>query len=517
MFEPIVTSTFHESVEEGCSSFTVEVPKSYDSVVLPNSEIRRRQFYFSDLYLIPGFYKQRAAQLGLEIEEEEEKLIDLECRMTFTVSSDLYKDKDDRMRDVKFQHTSAESLVDELVKTINAHFQATMPEGLVHPALIIDWIDTNWVDEENESEILDPDVVVPTMTAMYYGNQDYSDDLYYNALEPAMRSVPGVNNFKFPTQAFESPEIWSGVRLRIHIAPNTKILVSTHTLLEQLGFSVEQLGLPKDKKRYVFENPVVDSYTTLVAEDPIKNEGKIAGTSTTIFPVPVKKTFQTDWVKLVPKMREFDNNEYILELVKEAFATLSENANIHVDIELMQGKRQFRIVFPSNDRLGVVVHVDRDFSARLGFEGRLNIDSRVLSVAIAEKNTRIDAEGQSRALVYDTVMIMVTMESSSSAITAGLNETLLACLYPSGSGTMQMTNRPPAQNYFSFDLSSMKQKQGDYYTTLYPRSVYLPTVYSGDKTVPVKFNVWAIGKGSVKAPINWKVPFSIGGVLEGRI
>jgi len=153
MFEPIVTSTFHESVEEGCSSFTVEVPKSYDSVVLPNSEIRRRQFYFSDLYLIPGFYKQRAAQLGLEIEEEEEKLIDLECRMTFTVSSDLYKDKDDRMRDVKFQHTSAESLVDELIKTINAHFQATMPEGLLHPPLIIDWIDTNWVDEENESEI----------------------------------------------------------------------------------------------------------------------------------------------------------------------------------------------------------------------------------------------------------------------------------------------------------------------------------------------------------------------------
>jgi hypothetical protein len=67
-------------------------------------------------------------------------------------------------------------------------------------------------------------------------------------------------------------------------------------------------------------------------------------------------------------MNEFDNNEYILKLVKEAFATLSKNANIHVDIELVQGKRQFRIVFSNNDRLGVVVHVDIDFSARLGFE-----------------------------------------------------------------------------------------------------------------------------------------------------
>jgi hypothetical protein len=249
MFEPIVMSTFHKSVKEGCSSFTVEVPKSYNSVMLPNSEIHRRQFYFSDLYLIPGFYKQRAAKLGLKVKDEEEKLIDLECRMTFTVSLDFYKDKDNRMKDVKFQHASAESLVDELIKTINAHFQATISEGRLHPALIIDWIDTSWVDEENELEILDPDVVVPTMTAMYYGNQDYSNNLYYNALELAMRSVPGVNNFKFPSQAFESPEIWSSVRLQIHIASNTKILVWTHTLLEQLGFSTQNSSASQKTKK----------------------------------------------------------------------------------------------------------------------------------------------------------------------------------------------------------------------------------------------------------------------------
>ena len=515
MFEPIVTRTFHEVVEEGGTSFTVEVPKSYDSVVMPNSEIRRRQFYFSDLYVIPGFYKQRAAQLGLELGEEEEGLIDLECRMTFTVSPDLFKDVDNRLQEIKWQHTNAPSLVDELVKTINAHFQATKPEGIVHSVFFLDWVDLDWM--EDDEMVVEPDTVVPQSTLLYYGTEEYSDELYFDALEPSTRSVPGTNNFKFPSQAFIEPELFSNVRLRLHIAPNTKMLVSTSSLLEQLGFSAEQLGAPKDRKRFVFENPVTNSYFTLVADGPLKNNGTIAGTPTTIFPVPVKRTFQTDWLKMVPTMSDYDQNEYILTLVKEGFAALSNKANILVDIDLLAGKKQFKVLFPNNNRLSAIVHVDRDFSTRLGYEGRFNIDNNVFSVPIAEKHTRVDAEGQSRALSYDTVMIMITMESSSSTITAGLDETLLACLYPSGSGTMAMTNRPPAQNYFSFDLPSNKGKHGDYYTTLYPRSVYLPTVYSGDRMVPVKFNVWAIGKGSVKSAINWKVPFSIGGVLEGRI
>jgi hypothetical protein len=363
MFEPIVTRTFHEVVEEGGASFTVEVPKSYDSVVMPSSEIRRRQFYFSDLYLIPGFYKQRAAQLGLELgEEDEEDLIDLECRMTFTVSQDLFKDVDNRLQDIKWQQTNAVTLVDELVKSINAHFQATKPEGILHSVFFVDWIDLDWM--EDEEMVVEPDTVVPQSSLLYYGTDEYSDELYFEALEPSTRNVPGTNNFKFPSEAFTVPEVFSNLRLRIHIAPNTKILVSTNSLLEQLGFSAEQLGLPKDRKRFVFENPVTDSYFTLVADGPVKQNGTIAGTPTTIFPVPVKRTFQTDWLKMVPKMSDYDQNEYILNLVKEGFAALSEKANILVDLDLLAGKKQFKVLFPNNNRLSAIVHVDRDFSCQ---------------------------------------------------------------------------------------------------------------------------------------------------------
>jgi hypothetical protein len=518
MFEPIVTRTFHEVVEEGEASFTVDVPKSYGTVVLPNSEIRHRQFYFSDLYLIPGFYKQRAAQLGLDVEDDKEAvLIDLEFRVSFTISPDLFKNAD-RTEDVKFQHGNSTEAVDILMKNVNAHFQVTKPQGIMHSVFFLDWIDLEWGDEgAEESNMLDHNVAIPAMVDMYYGVEEYSDAQFFDALEPSVRKLPGVNNFKFPSQAFSSPGLWSQIRVRLNIAPNTKMVVSTHTLMEQLGFSMEQLGLPKDRKRFVFENPLTDAYITMVADNPIKTGGMITGTTTTIFPGIMKKMFYSNWEKVTPKMSNFDNNSYILDLTKKAFATTSSQVNIEVDLDYVAQNKQFRVVFPANDRLGAVVHCDRDFSNRLGFEGRQNIDANVYSVPVGEKNTRVDAEGQSRAMSYDAVMVMVTMESSSSAITAGLDETLLACLYPTGSGTMAMTNRPPAQNYFSFEYGNSKSKQGDFYTTLYPRSVYLPTVYSGDKSVPVKFNIWTIGKGSKKSPLNLKVPVSIGGVLEGRI
>ena len=518
MFEPIVTRTFHEVMEEGESSFTIEVPKSYGSVVLPNSEVRHRQFYFSDLYLIPGFYKQRAAQLGLELEEEKESaLIDLTIRMTLSISPNLYKNEDGTA-EVKFQHGNTEQAVNALMKNVNAHFEATKPEGIVHSVFFLDWVDLDWMEDgEEESGMLDANEVVPSEVMLYYNGEEYSDALYFDALEPSTRKLPGVNNFKFPSQAFQSRDLWANIRVRFHIAPNTKMLVSTHTLLEQLGFSKAQLGVPKDRNRYVFENPMTDAYITMVAEHPIKNGGLITGTTTTIFPAAVKKSFQTDWEKITPKMSDYDSNDYIERLAKEAFRSLSSKANILVDLKYEAQRKAFQIVFPRNANLRAVVHCDRDFSNRLGFEGRFNIDSSVISVPVGEKNSRVDAEGQSRALSYDAVMVMVTMESSSSAITVGLDETLLACLYPTGSGTMAMTNRPPAQNYFSFESGNGKNNHGEYFTALYPRSVYLPTVYSGDKTVPMKFNVWAIGKGSKKTRLNWKVPISIGGVLEGRV
>lgn len=510
MLEPqaIVTKTFHKIVSEGESSFTIEVPRSYGSLTLPNSEVKYRQFYFSELHLIPGFYKQRAAQLGLDDEEEDDSGVELEFRFSYAISPDLFKNAAG-LDDVKFEHGLRANRIDALIKAVNAHFEASKPEGVEQAVFFIDWIDVEWGNESYEEdpallEMLDPKVVVPPMVLMYYGTNDYSDAAHFNALEPSTRKIPGVNNFKFPLLAFESEELFGNIRLRMNFAPNTKVIFSTNTLLQQLGFSNEQIGTPRDRNRYSFENRNHDVYMSFVAENMIRNNGIIKGTSTTIFPVVGSKTFQSDWTKIKAKMSQFNSNEQVLALVKDAFAKVSSKTNITVGLQYNGATKTYKIEFPQNVRLGVTAHTDRDFSNRLGYESRINITSSTIAVPMDGSNTKVDAEGQSRALCFDTVMAVVTMDSSSSTTTDGLDDTMMACLFPTGSGSMSMTNPP------------LVTSEGPH-RQLLPRSVHLPSVSSGNRIVPFQFNVWTMTKDSKKVPLNWKIPFSIGGVLEGRI
>ena len=149
--QQLVTKTFHEVVPEGQSSFTIELPRWFLSASLPDSEMRRRQFYFSELYLIPGFYKQRAAQLGLDQEEEASTTIDLEFRFSCDVSPDLFKDATSN-EEIKYEQGMRANRIDQLTKNINAHFEVKKPEGINHAVFFLDWINTEWNNLPLEKE-----------------------------------------------------------------------------------------------------------------------------------------------------------------------------------------------------------------------------------------------------------------------------------------------------------------------------------------------------------------------------
>jgi hypothetical protein len=81
-----VYKPFFEEVPEGESSFTIAVPRAYASYTGPNNtkDAKKREFYFSEFHLTPGFYSLRAAQLGLDAEEQNampiEMLLELSTR-----------------------------------------------------------------------------------------------------------------------------------------------------------------------------------------------------------------------------------------------------------------------------------------------------------------------------------------------------------------------------------------------------------------------------------------------------
>ena len=506
-----VYKPFFEEVPEGESSFTIAVPRTYASYTGPNTkEPKKREFYFSEFHLTPGFYSLRAAQLGLDAEEQNAMPIELLFRIAYTIDKDLYKLEGDK--EVKFDQGDRAYRVDNLIKEINIYFENKKPESITHSPVFIDWVDKDWYrevrgeeeEEEEEEDVynfdmqVDPAVLVPKALNKYY--EDVPEGisvaklLFLGALEPSAQKIQGVNNYKFPINAINHPEAMYDMRLRIHIAPLTKILISSPSLLAQLGFTPEQYGTRGELNKLVIANSHPDEYISLIAEGPPLSS-TVKGTPTTIIPRFIRNTSQSDWKRVVTDMVTYSKNDQLFPLLKKAFAEISSETNIQVNLQYIQTQERFKIIFPQNPRINAEIRCDTDFGERLGYGPVTKITQSHSSVPVSEKATIIDAETRSRALAFDTDMIIATLNSSSSARTHGLEEPLLGTLLPTDSGTY-----------------SMKFQKAQ-------RSVQLPTtgIGGGQYLIPVKINLWAMKKGSEKIPLEWKVSYTVGGVLEGKV
>ena len=506
-----VYKPFFEEVPEGESSFTIAVPRTYASYTGPNTkEPKKREFYFSEFHLTPGFYSLRAAQLGLDAEEQNAMPIELLFRIAYTIDKDLYKLEGDK--EVKFDQGDRAYRLDNLMKEINIYFENKKPESITHSPVFIDWVDKDWYrevrgeeeEEEEEEDVynfdlqVDPAVLVPKALHKYY--EDVPEGisvaklLFLGALEPSAQKIQGVNNYKFPINAINHPEAMSDIRVRIHIAPLTKILISSPSLLTQLGFSPDQYGTRGELNKLVIANSHPDEYISLIAEGPPLSS-TVRGTPTTIIPRFIRNTSQSDWKRVVTDMVTYSKNDQLFPLLKKAFAEISSETNIQVNLQYIQTQERFKIIFPQNPRINAEIRCDTDFGERLGYGPVTKITQSHSSVPVSEKATIIDAETRSRALAFDTDMIIATLNSSSSARTHGLEEPLLGTLLPTDSGTY-----------------SMKFQKAQ-------RSVQLPTtgIGGGQYLIPVKINLWAMKKGSEKIPLEWKVSYTVGGVLEGKV
>ena len=507
-----VYKPFFEEVSEGESSFTIAVPRTYASFASPNlRDTKKREFYFSEFHLTPGFYSLRAAQLGLDAEEQNAMPMEMVFRITYTIDKDLYKLEGDK--EVKFDQGDRAYRLDNLMKEINIYFENKKPESITHSPVFLDWVDKDWfretrgeeveeVEEEEEefnfNKQVDPAVLVANNLNKYYEDVPEGSALakllYLGALEPSMQKIQGVNNYKFPINAINHPEAMSDIRVRIHIAPLTKILISSPSLLTQLGFTPEQYGTRGELNKLVISNSNPDEYISLIAEGPPLSS-TVKGTATTIIPRFLRNTSQSDWKRVVTDMVTYSKNDQLFPLLKKAFAEISSETNIQVNLQYIQTEERFKIIFPQNPRINAEIRCDTDFGERLGYGPVTKITQAHYSVPVSEKAIIVDAETRSRALAFDTDMIIATLDSSSSARTHGLEEPLLATLLPTDSGTY-----------------SMKFQKAQ-------RSVQLPTtgIGGGQYLIPVKINLWAMKRGSEKIPLEWKVSFTVGGVLEGKV
>jgi len=450
---------FRVSVPAGQSTFSVNVPKSFDD----------RKFFFTDLQLVPDFYNAEAAEFGLDTDEELDQLLD------FPLS--LIAEYGEGFLPVVDYDPGPASTTPALVDILNDHYETTKPEGYEHLVHFYDWTDINW-----DPNVMTWDQWVRETMALAYYNEAFNEEKHFNKLPQSARTIQGTNNYLFPTNLSEV--ILESLRFRQWRAPNTRAFYSTNGQVNAMGFPDDQIGPRTANKRYMFENRnkvfeimMAELPTTLHFPDKLHTL-KITVTN-------YSNNFSTRFSRVKITERDARKNEKLYKAIKDILKGITNRSNFQIDLTYDKSTMMFTFSFPTNELLNVILVIQPELSERIGFKMARRIDRRnPTSVKVDDTPDVKETEKKCRALCYDTGMVIVSDDNTGSNTTAGINELYMATLLPNDTGAMVLSHN-------TFLCSE-------------PITTYLPSVAMGiSNWVPMTFKLHRIMDDSQWVNFAW--------------
>ena len=466
---------FRADLPAGHSKFTVDVPTSFAD----------REFFFSHIVLVPDFYAQQALGFDLDADEELDQLelYDMYLSVNFKNNPPLYPSS---LTIPNLVNTTADCATE-----INNFFQTHKPLGLLRLGAFMDWTDV-WFNPEKHTTW---ENYIKFMAPAFYG-EAFDPNKHFNALPISARSVPGANNYLYPT-VLTSINLHN-LRFRLNIAPNTNFVMSTNGQFNSMGFSDEQLGERegRGKGQYVFKNEYKSKFHTIEAENP----SKVVLTKDN--PLTVQLTvhnlnFYSDMIRISITKRDTMKNGNFLTTIKKALDALAEQCNIQVNFSYSENDKQFTFTFPLNLSMEEMTLVfPTELCERLGF-GLLNdiTNRNRIGKKVDDTINVKDLADKARALVMDTSLVVVSDDNTSANTTAGIFEKFMCALFPTGQGTMEI---PQTETCYS------------------PAKIKLPSMYTGSNpTVPTTFRLSRYLDRNVLVNLVWKTGGYVFGILRG--
>ena len=464
---------FKTRIPAGHCKFKVNVPERYE----------KQDFFFSSLLLVPDFYSTEAALEELTNLEENNTPINYEIafKAFFVSKPSLFPEK--------FEMPTNVTTTQDLIAKINAFFEAHKPAACKHLGAFFDWTDLRYSKESGMSW----DDFVAEMAQIYY-EEPFDKSKFFNALPVSARSIPDCNNYLFPTHINEESRLY--LRLRLFLAPNIDSVFSTGGPLECMGFSASQIGERSGKNQLVMSNKGVAGFETTVAAHSLEDDVK----KTSLFKMSLQvhsSSYMSDPIVVsVTKGNSFKNASY-LPVLQVGLEMLAQQSNLKLEVSYNSQAKKFRFTFPTHDTLvKATLLVPTDLAERLGFGMVTDISEENKEGERAEDEFDVTkTETRSRALGYDTGMIVVSYEGTRSIAMAGIFEQYMCSLYPTATGAYEMS---PLENNFT------------------PIAMELPQFHnSANALVPVTFKLSRFLDDERLVDLDWKNGAFVSGLLRG--
>lgn len=465
-----VNIPFRVLIPNGEATFTVRVCHDY---------LQHRQFYFSQMIMYPDYFSLQAEKLNLEAKQEKDTVIrsGLSLRATIANPKVVYGD------DLKLAGTNKPMI--ELIRQFNSHFEAQKPSFCPVTPVFLDWTDllTPAMKE-------DPNNTVPYMTDALY-DEDYDEIKHAGFLPASARFHPEINHHLPPIGSMPA-DYDTRMRLRLWMAPKVRLAFSNLDLLTQMGFTAKHTT--SKRKQEILENNT-ERYLVITADRaPLVNVPSVAFKVSVSVTEAVRRSKKLDFE--MTKSNWLDHHMLAQELSNNLKA-LSLELNITFSMAYNDTEKKFWFAYPNSQDLDVAVECEPQLAHRMGYGMETEINKHMKPLAMGDKTNMEDALKLALALVYDTGLVVCTLDQASSNNASGSLDQYMAALFPRQSGVLAK-----AEAFFQSSEVPMA----------------LPQVMSGaGGKVPVQFRLLRSYNDQTMSDFAWSCDAYIEGVLCGTV
>ena len=482
-----VSCPFQTYLSAGKSKFKVSIPKHFLQCQLSQDrQYARRKFYFSHLRVTPDYFNSDAYLFDLDTAEDLAVKLDYEFALFYNFSLNLYPSP---TLDLKKEE---EPGLTGFLEKVNSFAVTVKPVGLERAPFFFDWIDLEFQRQlpqiERDPNLDEADVLREYMesNALDYYEEDFDEALHSTFLPASVRTIPHANKYLFPTKVGDNEQVLELLRVRLCVAPNTKVSFSSKRMLQLLGFAAEK----RVSTRYVFINRDKENYQYFVAEtEPFVDQRMESGK---ISVGPVSESFFVQR-SISFSRREKTSNQDLFAGLRLYLDTMSKETNVTFGLTYSNTTGLFGFQFPSNPEIRVTMSGDPELFQRLGFGLVAEIDKN--SVATVFKVGQKETAVRSKVLVFDTGHVVVTCQNTSSNLSSVSNNYFMASLLPMGVGYLELQ---PCKEDF-------------------PCVVPPPFEGGSGDSLALKCHLWKFDDAGVLVPFKWVTGGNISGVLRGKV
>ena len=461
-----VNIPFSIRLEPGESQFSIEVDKRFTDN--PN-----RMFSLATVTLTPDYYSQQAFKLNLDSDDELKAKVESEFSFEVEYFKNVYLAK-------SYTSSSVAQSIGTVIKNINTFHATHKPAGMLFPPLVFDWIHVNALGKDVDAVQFYKD------NAKELYGEEYNEAKHRNALPQDFLGnnfeLKGLNDFKFPT----NPDVMDFIRIRMVIAPHVKVAFSNDMLPLALGFS--ELQMPhRQKGQYNVENPYTHFVSTLVCHNKPDVTSQVFTTKISLYPnIPHVKS---DTGMLVTTKERERTPEHLAQDYSAILSKMAKTMFLDVKLEHVAEEKLFKLIVPTAPGLVVKLRVSPNVATQLGY-GHVSLitQSTMTPKSYSTEVPFSDVETLSRVLVYDTGMIVISLDQQGSQQTHQFTNTVMAILDTDNAGVL--TTKP------GLEFSRV------------PVSPFNPNL---------DFVLYKYSEANQPIPLDWKVGSYIRGLLVGKV